>query len=157
MGLAGGVAGHHRARRAVEADAGDLSRIDVIVGQGKPDRIAGGRPPLERLLLGPCRPRIARLDRRDADGNGSTVRVDQGRPQALGSDVQAQKERWSSQCCVAMGNDLVEILRCVYSDFRLSSRNVTGPSFTSSTCIMARKTPVATSRPDSASRSVQSR
>src|SRR4051812_38952968 len=40
---------------------------------------------------------------------------------------------------------------------RLSRRSVTGPSLTSSTFIIARKTPMATSRPECAMRSAQRR
>ena len=75
--------------------------LDVALGQGEPDRLAGGRPPLERLLLGPGRPGIGRLDRRDPERDGSTVQVDQGRPQALGPDVQAQEQRGSTPCLLS--------------------------------------------------------
>ena len=110
----------------------------------------------DRLLLGPCRPGIGGLDRRDPNGNRSTVSVDQGRPQALGPDVQAQ-EQWRPCRVVVMGDDLFDQSLSFKASFRLSSRKVTGPSFTSSTFIIARKTPVATSDPTPPSRSAQAR
>ena len=156
VGLARGVAGDHGAGRAVEADAGDLTGLDVILGQREPNRVAGGRPPRDRLLLGPGRPRIGRLDRRDPHGNGSTVQRRPGPPAGSGSRRPGPVIVGVEPCQVSWEMTSFD-QRSIQADFRLSSRNVTGPSFTSSIFIMARKTPVATSRPDSASRSAQSR
>ena len=132
------------------------SGVDVSLGQGPPHRLAGGRPPLERLLLGPGRPGIGRLDRRDAEGDRSAVQVDQRRPQALGPDVQAQEQvavdprsfPWERTSCMRVDAGRSGILLRTACGYRAA--NVTGPSLTSSTFIMARKTPVATSRPDPA-------
>ena len=119
--------------------------------QGRPHRRIG--PPTTRRP-GPARPRSAggrssRSARRHTRPSG---RGDRPAPPAGSACPRPGPAASRRRIVMSSGDRVVHgSYRSVDQNaFRLSSRSVTGPSLTSSTFIIARKTPVATSRPDCA-------
>ena len=93
-GSAVGVAGDHRAGRAVEPDPGDLVGPDLAAGAsaGRTAAPAADHHWLG-VLLGPGGPGVGRLDRRDPEGDRPALQVDQRGAEALGPDVEAEHDR----------------------------------------------------------------
>src|SRR5262249_54819294 len=127
---------------AIQTDSDDLLGRGAALLEGEPNGVRRSAPPGERLLFGPGRLGICRLDRSDAKGDRAAFQIDQGCSQALGSYIQAEQEPR------APGNRFHRYYPSACELPRDSSRNVTGPSLINSTFIMAPKTPVATVSPD---------
>ena len=149
------ISRHDGARRTVKSDADHLLGRRVPLRKCKANRLCRCRPPIKRLLLGPCRMRISRLDLCDSECHRTALQVNQGRPQTLRPNIQPkQKPRpfprrfhvKFPQCCEIPNTSIFPFpTSSPYA--RLSSRNVTGPSLINSTFIIAPKTPVPTVSP----------
>ena len=71
------------------------SAVDVPFARARPPQ-RGPPTTTGRALARPTWAGICRLDRRDAKGDRSTLKVDQRRPQALGPNVQTKQDRRST-------------------------------------------------------------
>src|SRR5262249_23934191 len=85
------VAGHDGAGGTVEPDAGDLLGRDPAIAHRPGNGVSGRGPPLRGVLLGPGRPWILGVDRRDSVGDRAAPQVDDRAAQTLGADVESEE------------------------------------------------------------------